>query len=76
MRRNTYTGVLGTIAQCDDCGWYSEARNALGNAARHADANPDHQVNVEQTIGVTYNRKDTGPASLHSAPESSTSGLR
>jgi hypothetical protein len=74
MRRNTYTGVLGVTAQCHDCGWYTEALNGLANAARHADAHPDHEVSVEQTIGVTYNRKDPGPPRLE--PESSASGLR
>lgn len=57
MRTNTYTGILGCTAECLDCGWTSEAKNALGNAARHADAHPDHTVQVEQTLGVTYNRK-------------------
>lgn len=63
-RRNTYRGLLGIIADCEDCPWRSEARNALGNAARHADAYPDHTVHVEQTIGVTYNRKDTDDTSV------------
>lgn len=79
MRRNTYTGVLDVQADCRDCDWSSEARNALANAARHADAHPDHEVNVEQVLGVTYNRKtdeevleagrrcaETGPHSPHS----------
>lgn len=57
MRRNTYTGLLGASADCE-CGWKAETRNAMGLAARHADANPSHTVIVEQTIGVTYNKKD------------------
>jgi hypothetical protein len=58
-RKNTYTGILGVQAWCHDesCGWTSEARNALANAARHADAHPDHEVAVEQTLGITYNRR-------------------
>lgn len=58
-RKNTYTGIMGVQAWCEgrDCGWSSEARNALGNAARHADAHPDHEVHVEQTLGITYNRR-------------------
>lgn len=57
MRRNTRTGILGASAECWDCGWKLEARNALACAARHADAHPDHTVTVEQTLGVTYNSK-------------------
>lgn len=59
MRRNTYTGILGVHAWCDgrDCGWTLEAKNALAVAARHADAHPDHEVHVEQVLGVTYNRR-------------------
>lgn len=56
-RKNTYTGILGCLAECEDCGWSLEAKNALANAARHADAHPDHTVHVEQILGVTYNRK-------------------
>jgi hypothetical protein len=68
MRRNTSRGLLGVQAECYDCPWRSEARNAMGNAARHADAHPDHTVNVEQTIGVTYNRKEqSDPVSEYEA---------
>lgn len=56
-RKNTYTGILGCEARCEDCEWETSARNALGNAARHADAHPDHTVHAEQTLGITYNRK-------------------
>jgi hypothetical protein len=56
-RTNTFTGILGAQAECVDCGWTTFANNALGNAARHADAHPDHTVHVEQTLGVTYNKK-------------------
>ena len=50
----TFTGLLGVIAACRDCGWNSEARNALGNAAQHA-KRTGHHVVVEQTISVSYN---------------------
>jgi hypothetical protein len=58
-RKNTYTGILGVHAWCEDeaCGWKTEAKNALGTAARHADAHPDHEVHVEQVLGITYNRR-------------------
>lgn len=56
-RRNTYTGILGCEARCEDCDWETEAKNALANAARHADAHPTHTVHAEQMLGVTYNRK-------------------
>lgn len=59
-RRNTYTGILGCHAWCEDCPWAQESSNALGSAARHADAHPDHEVQVEQVLGVTYNRKGPG----------------
>jgi len=49
-----FSGVLGVIAECRTCGWSSEARNALGNARRHATAHGHHVV-VEQTISVSYN---------------------
>lgn len=55
-RRTTHTGILGIVAECRDCGWVSEAKNATGNAARHADAT-GHEVHVVQTVGITYNRK-------------------
>jgi len=50
----TYSGVLGVLAECHTCGWNSEAKNALGNAKRHANATGHHVV-VEQTISVSYN---------------------
>lgn len=55
--RTTHSGVLGVVAECRDCDWESEAKNALGNAAQHADRT-GHTVHVEQMIGVTYNRKE------------------
>lgn len=48
------SGLLGITAECQTCGWSSEARNAMGNAARHAQAT-GHFVTVEQTISVAYN---------------------
>lgn len=48
------SGLLGVQAECYTCGWTSEAKNAAGNAARHAKAT-GHEVSVEQTIGVIYN---------------------
>jgi hypothetical protein len=56
-RINTFTGISACFAECEDCGWSLEAKNALGNAAIHADKNPTHTVHVEQVLGVTYNRK-------------------
>lgn len=48
------SGLLAVFARCVTCGWESEAKNAAGNAAQHAERT-GHQVQVEQTIGVTYN---------------------
>lgn len=55
--RTTHTGLLGVDALCRDCPWASEARNALGNAARHADAT-GHMVVVEQATVVVYNKRE------------------
>ena len=55
--RTTHTGIVSTLADCRDCDWVSEAKNALGNAAQHADKH-GHEVNVEIVRVVTYNRKD------------------
>lgn len=60
MRRNTFTGLLAAWAKCRDCRFETNARNALGLAAQHADRHPSHEVHVEQTVGVTYNRKPPG----------------
>lgn len=56
MTVTKHTGLLGVIAECHMCGWSSEARNAMGNAAQHAERT-GHEVSVEQTIGVTYNKR-------------------
>jgi post-segregation antitoxin (ccd killing protein) len=55
--RTTHTGVLSVLAMCRDCPWQSEARNALGNAARHADAH-GHMVVTEQSTVVIYNKRE------------------
>lgn len=59
-RKNTYTGILGAQAYCEDCPFKVYTRNSLGLAAQHADRYPDHTVHVEQTLGVTYNKKGGG----------------
>lgn len=51
-----HSGLLGVVAECKDCGWVSEANNALGNAAQHA-RKYGHEVMIEQTIVVIYNKK-------------------
>lgn len=48
------SGLLGVVAECRDCGWESEARNAMGNAAQHAERTGHHVV-VEQAISVGFN---------------------
>ena len=40
-------------AHCQNCGWHSNAVNALGNAARHHDRT-GHTISVDVTGGVTY----------------------
>lgn len=47
-----WSGLLDVWAACE-CGWESDARNALANAKRHAVAT-GHVVTVGQDIGITY----------------------
>lgn len=54
-----HTGVLGVHAHCATCGWESEARNAVGNAAQHAQRT-GHTVYAEQVISIVWNR-GSGP---------------
>lgn len=49
---DTYSGVVEVSAGCE-CGWSSDAKNALGNAKRHAAAH-GHVVTVLQQVSVTY----------------------
>lgn len=51
------TGLLGVFARCITCGWESEARNAAGNAAQHAERT-GHCVHVEQTTVTIYNGEE------------------
>ena len=48
-----FTGLMGVMADCDDCGWHSEYRNALGNAKRHHNAT-GHTVHIEEHITICY----------------------
>lgn len=48
------SGVTHVYADCQDCEWSSGARNAMGNAARHANAY-GHHVTAEQVISVGFN---------------------
>lgn len=57
MTMTKHSGLLGVVAECVTCGWESEARNAMGNAAQHA-KRYNHEVHVEQTVGVIYNKKE------------------
>lgn len=58
--RKTSTGLAGVQATCQDCGWESAAKNALGNAARHHDAT-GHYVMVEQTTLIAYGERSVPP---------------
>jgi hypothetical protein len=60
-RRNTYTGLFEASAKCQDCSFEVFSRNSIGLAAQHADRHPDHEVQAQQVIGITYNRKDPKP---------------
>lgn len=48
-------GFTDYFAECMDCGWRSEARNALANSARHHDAT-GHYVSCEVRRMVLYGR--------------------
>jgi hypothetical protein len=55
---NRYSGIIECLAECDECDFAATNRkNALALASQHA-RRTGHQVHAEQTIGVTYNRKD------------------
>ena len=57
---NRYSGVLDAQAECRDCDWENRNRkNALATASVHA-RRTGHEVHVEQTVGVAYNRRDRG----------------
>lgn len=55
MKPTKHSGLLGAQAECLGCSWKTYARNAMGTAAVHAKAT-GHEVHVEQTIGVIYNK--------------------
>lgn len=55
--RNTYTGVIAAMAECHDCGWQSEARNAMGNGNQHA-RRTGHHVTCEQVVSVAWNKRE------------------
>lgn len=51
-RVGRWSGVLTVWAACE-CGWESDAKNAIANAKRHAQAT-GHVVHASQEIMVTY----------------------
>jgi hypothetical protein len=55
--RNTYSGVSAVMAECRDCPWRLERKNAMGTANIHA-RRTGHEVHVDQIVVVTYNRRD------------------
>lgn len=48
------TGVTHASAYCQGCDWSSEARNAIGNAAQHAERT-GHHVEAEQVTAMDWN---------------------
>lgn len=52
MARKT-SSYTDYYAECADCGWQSEAANALANSARHHDAT-GHRVSCEVRRTVLY----------------------
>ena len=56
--RNTWSGVVHALAECDECDFEAgNHKNALALGNQHA-RRSGHQVHVEQCISVTYNRPD------------------
>ncbi len=53
MKIDTFTGIVHRHAQCLDCGWTNQQKNALPTAKLHA-MRYGHEVSVEQTLSVTY----------------------
>lgn len=60
MSRQTTSGLIAVRAECQGCPWSSEARNAVGNAAKHHDAT-GHTVNVDVTRAITYGDPSAPP---------------
>lgn len=60
MSRDTHTALVAVQAQCRECAWTSEARNAVGVAARHHDAH-GHTVDVDVTRSITYGDPNAAP---------------
>lgn len=42
---------------CEDCEFGGEAKNGVGLAAQHAEANPDHAVGAEQVTNMKWNEE-------------------
>ena len=47
------SGLLAASAECLDCEWDAEGRNAVGLAAQHHDRH-GHTVRATQSIGIRY----------------------
>jgi len=45
------------LAECENCGWFRDGRNALGPAARHHDAT-GHTVHVLVQRKVIYEKRE------------------
>lgn len=52
------SGLVHAIAHCDDCDFEVGKKNAVGLAAQHAAANPDHTVHAETGSSMTWNPRD------------------
>jgi hypothetical protein len=55
--RNTYSGVSAAMAQCRECDWRNERKNAMATASVHA-RTTGHEVHCDQIVVVTYNRQE------------------
>lgn len=55
-----HSELLEVLAECQDCPWRADSRNAAGLAPQHAKFH-DHQVVVTQTMKTTYERPHDQP---------------
>lgn len=51
--RNTWSGTVSLIVNCDGCGWQYEGKNGLGLAAQHHDRY-GHSIHVDIYTVVSY----------------------
>lgn len=64
--RARISGIVEASAECYECNWRCEARNAVGLAAQHTDRT-GHVCASQQTLVTTYGPSGTPPERLNSS---------